>query len=70
MSFDYEHSQISTWLVGDVYDELQHLQTHLPEQSLSYLAIQFSRVMLPSGQGYDQWYFCSFLGIVAERLSS
>ena len=70
MSFDYEHSQISTWLVGDVYDELQHLQTHLPEQSLSYLAIQFSQVMLPSGQGYDQWYFCSFLGIVAERLSS
>lgn len=70
MNFDYEHSQISTWLVGDVYDELQQLQTHLPEQSLSYLAIQFSRVMLPSGQGYDKWYFCPFLGIVAERLSS
>lgn len=70
IAFDYEHSQISTWLVGDVYDELLHLQTHLPEQSLSYVAIQFSRVMLPSGGRHDKWYFCSFLGIVAERLSS
>lgn len=63
MSFDYEHSQISTWLVGDVYDELQHLQTHLPEQSLSYLAIQFSRVMLPSGQGYDNGISVHFWGL-------
>lgn len=66
MDFDYHHAQISTWLVADVYDEIQRLHTHLPEHSLSYVAIQFSKVVLDSNQA--QWYFCPFLGVVSERL--
>lgn len=68
MDFDYHHAQISTWLVADVYDEIQRLHTHLPEHSLSYVAIQFSKVVLDSNQ--TQWYFCPFLGVVSERLGS
>ncbi|WP_114800712.1 type I-F CRISPR-associated helicase Cas3f [Moraxella canis] len=68
LKFDYNHAQISTWLVADVYDEIQRLHTHLPEHSLSYVAIQFSKVVLDSNQA--QWYFCPFLGVVSERLGS
>ncbi|UTO04316.1 type I-F CRISPR-associated helicase Cas3f [Moraxella sp. FZLJ2107] len=68
LNFEYQHPQIDTWLVGDVYAEMVQLHTHLSEQSLSYIAIQFSKVRLNSNK--QQWYFCPFLGVVSERFSS
>lgn len=70
MDFEYKNSQIDTWLDGDVYDELLYLQSYFPEKSLSSLAIALSRVTLADASYHDRWYFCPFLGVVAERLSS
>ena len=70
MDFEYKNSQIDTWLDGDVYDELLYLQSYFPEKSLPSLAIALSRVTLADASYHDRWYFCPFLGVVAERLSS